>query len=257
MSRTSFLATLLPLFLALSGFAASLEESFQQACQDYGVGNYNQAATLFGNIAAATPSAGTLHNLGNAEWQCGRVGEAILAWERARWLGPYHANPRANLRFARKVAQLDTPELVWYEICSTWLPVNAWAWLAAGSFWLALSMMLLPGILRWRKADWHQGLAAVGFAVFLLTLPALAGVHTRSQLGVIVPHQTPLRLTPTHDAQTLTKLAAGEVTRLERVRGGYVYIRTGNDAAGWVERSQFGLICDRPVKRPDATEKGR
>jgi hypothetical protein len=193
--------------------------------------------------------------LGNAQWQSGRVGEAILAWERARWLEPFDANPRTNLRYARKAAQLDAPELAWYEICSTWLPVDAWAWLAAGSFWLALFMLLLPGIFRWRKADWHQGLAAIGFAVFLLTLPALMGVHARSQMGVIVTSQTPLRLTPTRDAQTLTKLAAGEVTRLERVRGSYAYVRTGNDAAGWVERSQFGLICERPAKRTDAASK--
>jgi len=289
MSRIPFLSTLLPLFLAWSGYAVSGEDplasgpcsrpmnqpvvgrccctalilglsgssalpgswagNFQQACQVYGLGNFKQAAILFQEIAEATPSAGTLHNLGNAQWQCGRVGEAILAWERARWLEPYDANPRTNLRYARKVAQLDAPELAWYEICSTWLPVDAWAWLAAGSFWLAIFMLLLPGIFRWRKADWHQGLAAIGFAVFLLTLPALMGVHTRSQMGVIVTSQIPLRLTPTREAQTLTKLAAGEVTRLERVRGSYAYVRTGNDAAGWVERSQFGLICDRPAKR--------
>src|SRR5260370_26530131 len=50
------------------------------------------------------------------------------------------------------------------SICSTWLPVNAWVWIACVSFWLAVALIMLPGILRWRKADWHQGLAAAGFA---------------------------------------------------------------------------------------------
>ena len=102
--------------------------------------------------------------------------------------------------------------------------------------------MLLPGILRARRADWHQAVAAAGFAVFLLTIPALLGVHTRANLGVIRAKDTPLRLTPTHEGQALAKLTAGEVVRLERTRAGYAYVRAGSDAAGWIERAQFGSI---------------
>jgi len=191
---------------------------------------------------AARPAPGTLPYLGNAEWQCGRSGPAICSWERAQWLDPFNANTRANLRLARKASQLDAPDLGWYEICSTWLPVNAWSWLACLSFWLAVAMVMLPGILRWRKADWHQGVAAAGFAVFLLTIPALAGVQTRSKIGVVLTKETPLRLTPTSEAQILTRLPAGESARLERERGQYVFIRT-SAAAGWIERAQLGLIA--------------
>lgn len=214
---------------------------FEQASQAYIAGGYEQSALLFGEAAAATPAAGTLHNLGNAEWQCGRSGPAIFAWERSQWLSPFNLNTRANLRLARKAAQLEAPDLAWYEICSTWLPINAWAWLACLSFWLALAMVILPGIFRWRKADWHQGLAAGGFAIFLLTIPALAGISTRSNLGIVLAKDTPLRLTPTAEAQVLAKLAPGETARLERERGRYVFIRT-SAAAGWIERAQLGLI---------------
>lgn len=229
---------------AISARAATPTESFRQGFDAYATGAYEQAVSSFGQLATNQPSSGAFHNLGNAEWKRGQAGEAILAWERAQWLNPFNANARANLRFARHVAQLGGPSLTWYEICSTWLPVNAWPWLAAASFWLALAMVLLPGILRWRKADWHQALAAGGLAVFLLTVPALIGVHTRAKLGVIRAKDTLLRLTPTHEAQALTKLSAGEVVRLERERGGYVYVRAGSDAAGWVESAQFGGIGD-------------
>lgn len=223
--------------------AASADALFRQGFEAYAAGGFESAARAFAEAARRQPSAGTFHNLGNAEWKRGRPGDAILAWERAQWLDPFSANTRANLRFARKVAQLPTPELAWYEMCSTWLPVSAWAWIASLSFWGALALVLLPGVLRWRKADWHQAAAAAGFAVFLLTLPALFGVQTRTKLGVVREKDTPLRLTPTREAQTLAKLAAGEVARVERMRGDYFYIRAGNDAAGWVHRDQFGLIC--------------
>ena len=243
--------------LCLSGaaFAAGFSELFQQGVQAYVAGGYEQAAGFFREAVVLSPSSGALHNLGNAEWQAGRVGEAVLAWERAQLLNPYSANTRANLRFARKVAQLEGPSLVWYEICSTWLPVNAWPWLAGASLWLAVAMVMLPGIFRWRKADWHQALAAGGFAVFLLTIPALIGVQSRAQIGVIRAKDTPLRLTPTREAQTMARLPAGEMARLERERADYVYVRTGSDAAGWLQRAQFGRIASQ--ERVTGTESSR
>ena len=224
---------------------AAVPETFQAGTQAYLSGNFPQAATLYRQAADTSLAPGTLHNLGNAEWKSGRPGPAILAWEQAQWLTPSSANTRANLRFARHSAQLESPSLSWFEICSTWLPVNAWLCVASLSLWVAVAMMLLPGIFRWKKSDWHQGLAAGGFAIFLVTVPALLGIHSRSKLGVLLPKQTALRLTPTKEAQTLGQLPAGEIARLELERGDYVYVRAGNDAAGWVERSQFGRISGK------------
>ena len=223
--------------------AATFDELFLYGRRAYAAGGYQQASEIFQEALTLSPSSGVLHNFGNAEWQCGRVGPAVLAWEQAQWLDPYSANTRANLRFARKNMQIDAPEFSWYEVCSKWLPVNAWAWLAGVSLWIAIAMVMLPGIFRWRKADWHQALAAAGFAVFLLTLPAMFGVNSRSKLGVILNSHTPLRLTPTQEAQVLTKLPAGDLVRVERERPKYIYVRAGNAAAGWVERAQFGRIC--------------
>jgi tetratricopeptide (TPR) repeat protein len=236
---------LLAALLASVGPAAAGWAAFQHGAQLYVAGDFERAAAAFREAAETAPAAGTLHNLGNAEWKCGRPGPAILAWEQAQWLDPRQANTRANLRFARRAGQLEPPALAWHEICSTWLPVDAWAWLAGGSLWIAVGALLLPGILRWRRADWNQALAAASFAVFLLTLPALAGVQSRTALGVVLQKQTPLRLTPTREAQILGQLPAGEMARLGRERGDYVYVRTGNDAAGWVERGQFGRVCER------------
>jgi hypothetical protein len=56
----------------------------------------------------------------------------------------------------------------------------------------------------------------------------------------VLQKDTPLRLTPTREAQAVTRLAAGEPARFVRTRGNYVLIRT-NRTLGWVEREQFGL----------------
>ena len=103
-------------------------------------------------------------------------------------------------------------------------------------------MVLLPGILRRRKAIWHQAIAALALMVFLLSIPALFGVQTRARIGFVLQEDTPLRLTPTLEAQPMTRLAPGEPARWIRARGRYVLVRTSR-TLGWVEQDQFGLTC--------------
>lgn len=228
----------------ISPGAVSAYESFTQGVGSYVSGNHTQAVVHFRTASEMAPSSGVFHNLGNAEWKSGQTGAAVLAWERAQWLDPFNSGTRANLRFARKNAQLDPPPLTWYEISSTWLPTHWWAWLSAITFWSAITLIILPGSFGWRKADWHQGCAAACFAVFFFTLPALMGVHSRTKLAVVIPSQAPLRLTPTRDAETLAKLVGGEVVRLERERTDYWYIRGANDLAGWVKKTDVGRITE-------------
>jgi tetratricopeptide (TPR) repeat protein len=221
---------------------AAFEELFREGAAAYRAGDYARAVAAFRQSTTQQPASGTLQNLGNAEWKLGRAGAAILAWEQALWLDPFNEPARMNLRFARKTDQLEAPELAWYEVISTWLPANWWTWIAGTSLWLAVGMVMLPGILRLRKAAWHQAAAALGLMVFLLSVPACAGLHTRSRIGFVLEKDAPLRLTPTAEAQAVTRLAAGEPARFLRARGNYVLIRT-NRALGWVERAQFGLTA--------------
>jgi tetratricopeptide (TPR) repeat protein len=227
-----------------TGSSATADSLFQDGSSAYRMAEYERASAAFQQSIDLQPASGTLQNLGNAEWQRGNTGRALLAWERALWLDPFKDATRQNLRYARHVAQLETPQLTWYEVVSTWLPMNWWAWIAGVTFWFSLGLATLPGILRYRKATWQQALASFGLMLFLLSAPAHWGVHTRSRIGFIIEKNTPLRLTPTEDAQVVTRLPAGETARLERTRGRHLLIRTIH-GMGWVEESQFGLLCPR------------
>lgn len=215
---------------------------FREGATAYKAGDYSRAAILYRNAAARQPAAGTFQNLGNAEWQSGNAGSAIVAWERSLWVNPLNESVRNNLSFARKTAQLDAPDLAWYEVVSTWLPARWWAWILVLSFWLTVAATLLPGIFRWNGPGWRQGVAAFGLTLFLLSLPAQAGVYTRSRLGFIVLKQTPLRLTPTSESQVLMKMQAGEPARLVRRRGKDLLLKT-TQGLGWVSKEQFELVC--------------
>lgn len=234
------------LVLAVLGCAAKLNgavtnDFFAQGVAAYRNGQFALAAQVFGKAAASRPAVGTLLNLGLAEWRRGQAGPAILAWERAWWMDPFDPRAGENLRFARQVAQLDAPHLRWYEAVSSWLPADAWLWLAGASLWLTVGMVVLPGIFRWRKSGWHQGLAAIGLGLFLFALTANVGVISRTKLGFVLKKNAPLLLTPTRDGEVITALMAGEPARKVRMHGNYYLIRT-EYGTGWIERGQFGLV---------------
>jgi hypothetical protein len=236
------MCTLLVFSSVLSAAPFADAASFTNGMNAYRTGEYTIAAREFSELARQRPGSGTLQNLGLAEWQSGRVGPAVLAWERSLWVDPFNATAREDLRYARKTAGLDAPEPAWYEAASQWLPVNAWAWLAGGSLWFAVGMVMLPRVLRRRRTSGQQALAAAGVAVFLLCLPAMQGIQTRSRIGIVLERDTPLRLTPTREGQILLVLAGGQSARCELTHGDYVLIDT-HFGRGWIKRTELGLVC--------------
>ncbi len=220
------------------------ETAFHSGVHAYQNDDFTSAAEAFREAATETPAAGSFQNLGNAEWQRGRVGPAILAWEQSLWLSPADTNAVNNLKFARAAAQIEAPELTWYEDVSTWMPSGWWAVVTALSLWLVADMVALPGIFRCRRTGWQQALAALGLTLLLLSLPAHAGWHTRSKIGFVLEPNTPLRLTPTELAEELTRVGAGEPGRCERTLGEYYLVRFRN-GAGWLTREEFGLVSAR------------
>lgn len=239
---TDWSAGLLLALLLTSPAIEANADDFARGQQAYERQDFPAAVQSFALAVSNAPSAGAYRNLGNAAWLGGDVAKALLAWERAAWIDPRDADVRNNLQFAREIAQLEAPDLTWGEIASTWLPVDWWAWLACGSLWFAVSLAVLPAVLRWRKSGWQQAFMAIGLGIFLLSLPANYGAVTRTNLGLVLVAETPLRLTPTAEGEPATKLAAGEPARLLRSRGKYLLIRT-RLATGWVEREQIGRIC--------------
>lgn len=245
--RTCFAIVLA--FAAFAGFAKEVppidaHSAFSEGASAYASGDFAKAAQAFQKSAAEHPSTGALLNLGLAQWRRGHAGAAVQAWEQVLWIDPANRDAQQNLQFARQVAQLEAPELNWYESVSTWLSAKAWMWLSVLSFWGAVALVVLPRVLRWRRAGWHQAIAASAFAVFILTLPAQAGIISRSHIGFVVEKNTELRLTPTDEAETVFSISVGQPVRQVSTRGDFAFVRTFQ-GGGWIKRSQLGMVCSR------------
>lgn len=240
--KTGFWLAVILVLLSVTACWAAGEAQFRAGNAAYEAGQFEAAAQAFQSSLKAQTAAGTLLNLGLAEWRSGRPGEAIVAWEQSAWLNPFAPAARQNLGYAREMLQVNPLELTWCEQASTWLPANWWPWIAGGGLWLAVAMVTLPGFFRWRKAGWHQTLAALALGVFLLSLPPNLGEVTRANLGVVTDKSTALRLTPTQSAETIANLPAGEPVQRLRTQGNYLFVHSqyGN---GWIDRQQARLLC--------------
>lgn len=230
--------------IARSGIATSGNDAFTTGLSAYESGQFAAAARAFREAGTNTPATGTFLNLGLSEWRRGRVGAAICAWEQALWVAPRDVAARNSLAYARRLMDVEPPNLRWYERVSTWLPVNTWAWITAIGLWMTVAAVLLPDILGRRRSTTTQAFAAFGLMVLLLSLPAQLGVRTRQTIGFVLQRQAALRLTPTAEAEVSLKLPAGEPGRLLRQHGDYVLVKT-SAGEGWLERYQFGLIVPR------------
>ena len=239
-----FLVMLLTLIASSQMSFGAGETHFSAGIAAYEAGQFEQAAEAFRDSLTNQIASGTLLNLGLAEWRAGHAGAAVLVWEQAAWLNPFDHTARSNLAYAVEMTQINLPDLSWFEETSTWLPANGWTWIAGGSLWLAVALVTLPGFFRWRKAGWHQTLAALALGVFLLCLAPFVGMVTRSNLGIVTEKNTSLRLTPTQAAEVIASLPPGEAVRKLRQRGNYFFVHA-QSGDGWIERQQISFLCPR------------
>jgi hypothetical protein len=232
-------------FFYFSALSAVSYSDFNAGAEAFRHHDHRLAAALFERVAKISPSSGALQNLGLAEWENGRPGPAVLAWQQAAMIDPFNHAVAENLAFARKSAQLDAPDFAWHEVVSTWLPASWWAALVAISFWIAVAFLVLPAVFRRPRTAFYQASAAVSLMFFLLCLPAQFGVITRARVGFVLAKDNPLRLTPTQEGQAIVKLSAGEPVRRKRARGHYIFVQSSH-GAGWIDRQQIGFLHDAP-----------
>lgn len=229
------------LILAVNSCCGASDDLFENGLAAADAGNFSDAADDFEKAAKQNPSFGALLNLGIVEWQRGRAGAAVLAWERAQWLDPLDPRAAQNLAFARAAAELDAPELRWPEKISTWLPPEYWVWISGASLWLVVGALVLPRVLRRKRSGGQQFLVAVGLCVFAFSVAANYGAVSRADIGFVLKKNAPLLLTPTSGAEVISNLNAGEPARVVKTFGNYFLIRT-EFGMGWVARGQFDLI---------------
>ena len=221
--------------------------SFFEANTQYKTGHYDEAIAGYEAVRAAGLESGALYyNLGNAYFKAGKVGRAVLSWERARQLLPRDPDVAANLRFARR--QIVGGEAVSPPEPALWLrlvaPLAFWASTRELGMATALAYcaLLLLATLRLLVPGRRQVLGRCAIVAGLVALAGATALGVRAgwdalrPLAVVVDGaEVPVRFEPSESGTVHFTLPAGAVVELLDARPGWEHVMRADGRRGWVE----------------------
>jgi hypothetical protein len=228
-------------------------ELFQRGNSLYQAGDFDGALEAYSAIIDRGLESGDLHyNLGNAYFKLGRIGPAVLAYERARRAMPGDENVLANLQLARSLTadQIEALPRFW--------GVRVWNWwvelLPRGMLFgvVAFGYMGLMALFIWRFLSpatgrtWGRRLAPACMAVTLVFALNLAirelGVG-RSDHAVVMATETPVQSAPADDpGLQLFSIHEGTTVRIDRRSDGWLEVVLEDGKVGWLESSVVEII---------------
>ena len=238
------------------------------AARSYEEGDYESAAAAYRGLLDGASGGGdraAIHyNLGNAEYRAGRLGYAMLHWERSLVLQPGDEDARENLALAHRVldrrltdaASSGRSDAFSLELLRSMRGFGAWLRRSPpGRFARGLSAAALLGGVFWTLLILRRGrrrLLASGLALALLAVAvsgSLLGLRvTRAPVAVVVQPGAALRSGPDHSFPQLAALPEGFYLELDEegasAREGFRRVV----AAGIVGYAAGGSII--PVEEP-------
>ncbi len=186
--------------------------------------------------------------LGDAYFEAGQVGRAVLHFERAHRLAPRNADVQHNLRLAReRVASTESPPLAPAEAAARWLATRAGGDnLAAVLFVLYLSVLGLVAFRLWTKTASPWIRRALLVLVPLGLLVAVAAVATARYearpRAVVVADTAALRAAPSASAAVAATMPEGTVLPVTAERGAWRGVRLPDGTTAWAGASALEEI---------------
>ncbi len=185
------------------------------------------------------------YNLGNASYQQGDMGRAVLNYRRAQRLAPRDGELRDNLALARaRRADGDQMAAGGSAAARAWRGLRARVSpgeLAVSGLvllWLA-ALLTVAGILRW--ASWPRlrwPLIALGIVLPLVSIAAWTAEWQdwSGREAVLLAPAVQVTSGPGADFLTLFEVHAGAELRIEEERGDWMRVSLGEALEGWIPR---------------------
>ena len=252
--RALLLAAVVCAGLFYPALATGQEAFFDEGNQRYQAGDFGGAIDSYARVLANGLESGELYyNLGNAYFKQGRLGPAILYYERARRLMPGDDDLRANLELARSLTADDIeplPEFWLFRAVGWWvalLPRPALVWLVALAWLTAMAAMV--GVIlapQTAVAVWGRRTALASGAVVLVFGLNLAvrelGIGAAEE-AVIMVAETEVQSAPSGDsALRIFTVHEGTKVRIDRRSDVWIEIVLEDGKVGWIRAEQLEPI---------------
>lgn len=227
---------------------------FSEGNRLYQEEDYAGAVEAYERILEEGYESGVLYyNLGNAYFKLGRLGPAILHYERARRLMPRDGDVRANLDLARSLTTDEIaplPTFLPFAAVRWWvdlLPMTTLRLTVAGGYVVALAALTVIVVRRGTTlARWAgRGAIAAGAVAVVLGINLVvreAGIG-RPEEAVVLAEAVSVQSAPSDDPELqLFTIHEGTKVRLDQAGDRWAEVVLGDGRVGWVPVEVLGRI---------------
>ncbi len=234
----------------------SPQEAFVRAEALYQEQRYDEAAEVYESMRALGIEDGTLYyNLGNAYFKAGRIGLAVLSYERALVLAPSDEDVRTNLLYANELVA-DAVEEAPLPLAVRWavdvyrsLQPNFLAILLSVAFVLGGAALTLVLYDAWRQPQWGRSSAMV-VVVICATLALASGGALASKVNaaanrveaIVLTENAYVRSGPGDANPRLAEIHEGLKVRVISEREGWYQVTLANGLTGWLRAAEIETI---------------
>jgi tetratricopeptide (TPR) repeat protein len=240
-------------FISESGIAKDVNSSMQQASEYYRNAEFDKAINIYEQLLNEGYKGTSLYyNLANSYYRIGKLGYAILNYERALRISPNDEDVKHNLAFANlstvdRIQPLPTFFLFeWWETLLASLTVNGWTY-AAYIFYIILLLMII--LYFFARTIFQQKIilfSGLGILLILaVTMSLLIVKINREQTvinGVVVEQSATVKSSPDPKSTDAFVIHEGLKVNLEDKLDNWVKIKLADGKVGWVENGAVEKI---------------
>ncbi|MFA5147398.1 MAG: SH3 domain-containing protein [Candidatus Omnitrophota bacterium] len=236
-----------PAAIAADGGKEDPGRLFYAANVLYEKGEYSKAVEEYLKILDADIESGNLYyNIGNGFFKLGKIGYAILSYEKAKRFMPGDRDLKANLEYARSFVEDGSSEprperLLLRAVNGPFRSFNLRT-LAIAAIALNVIFVILS-VLNIMKPSFYRKTFIFYFAVAALFFAALASFVLRhydealTQHGIVVDKTAECMYEPVEKSTVYYKVYEGQDVIVLTTRNGWRRIRRSDGKVGWVKEA--------------------
>jgi hypothetical protein len=249
-----YLINIIYLLILLSPLVKADSNSIMQTANEYYKNNRYQLAIEEYNKLLLDGFEGTslYYNLGNAHYRLGKVGYAILYYEKALKFSPNEEDVKHNLALAKLNLKDKVDTLPPFFIFNLWegllttFSVSGWTIIVYIIFILLLIASVAYFFSRNVTEQRISFFTGIGLTVLLLLTVALLVVKMNKEFnvkdGIIVETSVVVKSSPDYTSKDSFQIHEGLKVRIEDNVDDWLKIRLDDGKIGWISEKTLGII---------------
>ncbi|HDP98667.1 MAG TPA: tetratricopeptide repeat protein [bacterium] len=238
------------LLLASNVIADHNQYLFNQASERYQQDKYDEAIAVYQEILNNGYESWQLYyNLGNCYYRIGKLGKALVNYERAYRLNPKNEDVEFNLRLAntRTVDNIVTPPLYkTIQQIKYFIDIKSLAWIVLSLYFVVVLLIIVKILWRNIRAQkWLMGFViplAIVFVLFAALLTVRIHEQKTVEYAILLAQKVEVLGAPTDEGTVLFILHEGVKFRVEDISGQWAKIRLADGNVGWIKQDVFEII---------------